>query len=902
MMLMSEQDNSILERRADHKVRQAVDNIQQRFLDRVGERVARGLSSKELSEELILESLRLVSASYGCVLRPLENGELALDASVIINLDGAVTRKQDRLINSTPDDTVKDVLLAQKPVFSNDTSDLLLRNLPSSAPAIGSIAVFPIVENGSVKSLLMIANAKVRFDLVTVKRLQSMLNAFIRVHINSIINRGINNVIAGVTDTNRQLASVLEASYNAILTVDDHLRITAFNPACERLFGVNEDTALGSFLTHFINHECVNEIERNAANYSYSLRTNDEHPYAIEDAQAIFAKVQRLPIDIKAFHVRTDGAVHTTLVIHEIGNEANADDNLQNTLHQYRTLTQLAPVGIIKLDEQWLCKYANTMWCQLSTISKPNNLGAGWIEAIQPADQSHFLSDMRAALLKGDIYTQTYKLNTGNNNPLWVSFNATALLDNLNSFKGALIVVMDITDQYEAKRRFKQIAHHDPLTKLPNRTNFLEKLYRLFKQREAHAIVCLMFIDIDGFKAVNDTLGHDAGDELLSQVGVRIKQAVLDGDTVARLGGDEFTVTFDRLKNDREASLIADAIVFAIKQPFLLQQEEVYVSASIGIAMATGANTDTTADAGSLIKQADIALCRAKLSGRSRYIFFTPGLDQARSDRSILITSLRRAVDRQDFELFYQPQLLINENRLLGFEALLRWPQPEGGYISPGVFIDVLEETGLIGELGEWAISQACAQHRIWLRRGLVGPATTISVNVSARQLSTPNFVDRLAGILERQSMRPDSLILEITESTLVQTVETNIINEVKALGVQISLDDFGTGYSSLAYLSQLPLDHLKIDRSFIADIGRLPHAVAVIKSIIALAKTLGIRVIAEGVESANVLPLLANEGCEGYQGYHFSKPLPAREMANKLRHLKSVQLNHYANFIDLGN
>jgi len=265
-----------------------------------------------------------------------------------------------------------------------------------------------------------------------------------------------------------------------------------------------------------------------------------------------------------------------------------------------------------------------------------------------------------------------------------------------------------------------------------------------------------------------------------------------------------------------------------------------------------------------------------------------------------MITSLRRAVDRQDFELFYQPQLLIKEQRLLGFEALLRWPQDTGEHVSPGAFIDVLEETGLIGELGEWAISQACGQHRIWLRKGLIGPATTMSVNVSARQLGMPHFAQRVAAILDKHSMRPDSLILEITESALVQTIETNIINDIKQLGVQISLDDFGTGYSSLAYLSQLPLDHLKIDRSFITDISRFPHAITVIKSIIALARTLGIRVIAEGVEDGEILPMLAMEGCEGYQGYHFSQPLPAREMAARLQNLEPVRLSHYANFIDL--
>ena len=220
--------------------------------------------------------------------------------------------------------------------------------------------------------------------------------------------------------------------------------------------------------------------------------------------------------------------------------------------------------------------------------------------------------------------------------------------------------------------------------------------------------------------------------------------------------------------------------------------------------------------------------------------------------------------------------------------------------ISPTVFIDVLEEAGLIGELGEWALNQACGQHRIWLKKGLIGPATTMSVNVSVRQLGMPGFAQRVEAILKRHNMRPDSLILEITESAIVETIETDIIHHLKRLGVQISLDDFGTGYSSLACLSQLPLDHLKIDRSFIANIADNPQATLIVKSIISLANTLEIRVIAEGVEDAGVFPLLLEQGCESYQGYYFSKPLAAREMATRLKDIESVKLSHYANFIDL--
>ncbi len=893
------------ERRADFEVRQAVDNIQNRFLERVGDRVARGLSLRELGEELIIEALHLTDATYGCVLRVEPTPAnvsmlLKLDAVVSLEAGGALTRQHDTLLHRQPDSLLLDVIASGKATFSNEAASMLTANLPSCHPRIRSFAMLPVRENNQIKALLFIANAELRFDLVLINRLQSMLDAFMRVHLNSIVNRGINNVIADIGQTSRQLVTLLDATFEGIMTIDEHARVTAFNPACERMFGVQTSQALGSSVGLFVPEDVLETLRQRSAAYHNTLQPQNARPTFVSDVMAVKADGRTFAVELAMFHTRIKDQVFTTLIFNDISDRIQSARELQNAAVQYKTLTQLAPVGIVKLNQEWTCDYANDMWCQLTGQSLEQNMNSGWIDALHDDDRAQTLMDMRQALIEGKTYRQVVRLNNARDRPMWVSMNATGLINALKMLTGSLIVIMDVTEQHLSEKRLTQIAHHDALTGLPNRNSFLEQLHLALDERKPHGIIALLFIDLDGFKAVNDTLGHDAGDELLQQVARRLRHSVREEDIVARLGGDEFTVTLRTLDNSQDASIVADTIVHALKQPFLLQMEEVYVSASVGISLASGMENNGAQDANSLIKQADVALYRAKLSGRSRHIFFTPELDQAQRDRSVLITSLRRAVDRQDFELFYQPQLLIREQRLLGFEALLRWPQDTGEHVSPGVFIDVLEETGLIGELGEWAIGQACGQHRIWLRKGLIGPATTMSVNVSARQLGMPHFAQRVAAILDKHSMRPDSLILEITESALVQTIETNIINDIKQLGVQISLDDFGTGYSSLAYLSQLPLDHLKIDRSFIADISRFPHAVTVIKSIIALARTLGIRVIAEGVEDGDILPMLAREGCEGYQGYHFSKPLPAREMANQLLNLEPVRLSHYANFIDL--
>lgn len=888
------------EKRADDEARQAVDNIQCRFLERIGDRVASGLSMRELSEELIIEALNVTHAQYGCVLRVEPEGSLSLNAVVSREFDGSISRQNDTILNRVPDALTGDVIQSMKAAFSNDAARMLSGNLPSCHPRVRSFVLLPIREKAHVSSLLFIANADQPIDLILVNRLQSMLDAFIRIHLNSIVNQGINNVIADIGQTSRQLVTLLDTTFDGVITIDEYAIITAFNPASERMFGINSDVAIGSSFNNFIPSDVITNVLDQAERFLGSQRGNDTRPMRLKDIQAIRASGQEFAVEMAVFHTRIGEDVYTTMVIHDVTDRVQSIRDLQDTIVQYETLCKIAPVGIVKLNREWTCDFANELWCELSGLSVEDTLGCGWVDALHEQDRAQTLKDIHAALKIGDNYRCMVRLNSPDDQSLFVSVNATCLMDELGLHTGCLVVITDITDQQVAERRLKQISHKDQLTGLDNRESFLRHLTRSVDTRLPNNAVALLIIGLDGFKSINDSWGHSTGDELLQQVAKRIQQTVSDQDSVARFGGDQFTVLLTNLDHVRESQRVANNIVNALKDPFQLQIEEVILSTSIGIATLSSEPQADEDGSDSLIKQADVALQRAKSSGRSRHVVFSAELDQGQKDKSALLTSLRRAVDRQDFELYYQPQVLIKGQRLLGFEALLRWPQTSGENISPAVFIDVLEETGLIGELGEWALSQACGQHRIWLKKGLISPATTMSVNVSVRQLGMPGFADRVEAILKKHSMRADSLILEITESAMVETIETDIIHHLKRLGVQISLDDFGTGYSSLAYLSQLPLDHLKIDRSFIADIARNSQAISIVKSIIALANTLGIRVIAEGVEDAGVFPLLLEQGCESYQGYYFSKPLPAREMATRLADIDKVCLSHYANFIDL--
>jgi diguanylate cyclase (GGDEF)-like protein len=388
-----------------------------------------------------------------------------------------------------------------------------------------------------------------------------------------------------------------------------------------------------------------------------------------------------------------------------------------------------------------------------------------------------------------------------------------------------------------------------------------------------------MFIDLDHFKTLNDTLGHDKGDLLLQQVAQRLVSCVREGDTVARLGGDEFVVMLEGLsKNPAEAATQAETsgekILAVLGQPYLLAGYENRSTPSIGVTLLSGHQTSIE----ELLKQADLAMYQSKSAGRNTLRFFDPGMQAMVADHAALEAELREAVKQQQFVVYYQPQV-VGTGRLTGAEALVRWQHPQRGIVSPGEFISLAEETGLILPLGQWVLETACTQLAKWATQ----PDTaqlTIAVNICASQLHQADFVDRVMAVLGRTGANPKMLKLELTESLLVTHVENTItkMNALKAQGVGFSLDDFGTGYSSLSYLKRLPLDQLKIDRGFVRDLLVDPNDAAIAKMVIALAESLGLTVIAEGVEIEAQRDFLAHLGCHSYQGYLFSRPIPLDE------------------------
>ena len=435
-------------------------------------------------------------------------------------------------------------------------------------------------------------------------------------------------------------------------------------------------------------------------------------------------------------------------------------------------------------------------------------------------------------------------------------------------------------ERKEAEERISFMAHHDMLTGLPNRTLLQDRINQAIAQAKHQGkSVAVLFIDLDYFKHINDSLGHPVGDKVLKMAAQRLQHCLRRGDSLARLGGDEFIITLPDLDDTHAAETVSRKVLNALHTPFVVDTHELHVSCSIGISLYPADGLDAEV----LMRAADAAMYHAKGKGRGNYQFFTPALDAATQHRLLLGNQLRQALARSEFSLHYQPQVDISSGRIFAAEALLRWKQPGRGPISPTEFIPIAEETGLILPLGEWVLREACMQLKRWRNAGHTD--MMVAVNLSVRQVLQPGFAQSIARLLEEVGLPPDALDLEITESILMQPNDDNLasLTQLSGMGIQLSMDDFGTGYSSLSYLKRFPIQALKIDQSFVRGIGQHANDMAIITAIIAMARTLRLRVIAEGVETAEQAAFVQVHGCSSAQGNFYSRPVTAEVFARLL-------------------
>ncbi|MGE5672296.1 MAG: EAL domain-containing protein [Mycobacterium leprae] len=500
---------------------------------------------------------------------------------------------------------------------------------------------------------------------------------------------------------------------------------------------------------------------------------------------------------------------------------------------------------------------------------------------LHPDDREQVRQAFRAALKQEECVTFTYRFYRPDGAYVWMEAAAGLIVDE-QAVPQLRIATRDITERKRFEEQLAFQAFHDPMTGLPNRSLFVDRLEQsLVRSRTRQEPLAVFFLDLDGFKAVNDSLGHQVGDQLLAAIGDRLRSCVRPQDTVARLHGDEFTILLESVRGESGALQTAESIQQAFQQPFTVVGHEVFVGASMGIAFAAPGRY---ANSAAVLRDADMAMYRAKSRGRSSYELYDPSMNQDTLEILELEIDLRRALERTELRVYYQPIVEMESGRMAGMEALVRWQHPRKGLIGPGLFIPLAEETGLVVQLDLWVLKEACGQLKAWQAEHGLDPSVYVSVNLSARQFQQADLVAEILQVLDESGLEPGSLQLEITESALMQDTEggARLLKELKQAGIRLALDDFGTGYCSLSYLQRFPVDTLKIDRSFVNGPGHAPADEAILRAIMAVGKALNLTVTAEGVETPEQALQLRSLGCDLGQGFLWSQPVPDGLLAER--------------------
>ena len=585
--------------------------------------------------------------------------------------------------------------------------------------------------------------------------------------------------------------------------------------------------------------------------------------------------------------------LRTAALTAEIEERSRAELELQRSSEQIHDLYNRAPCGYHSLDRDGICVSVNDT--QVNWLGYPRSelIGRHFAEFLTVRSARHFAKAFPLIKERGWVRDIELQLVRRDGNCLSVLLSATAVRDSAGQFVMTRTTLYDLSERKQTEELIRHMAHHDPLTGLSNRTLFQQRLGQLITHaRRRHEAVATMFLDLDQFNQINDSFGHAVGDMVLREISKRLTRCLRNTDTLARWGGDEFVVALATPDVHETSRRVAESMLAALCEPVFAEKHELHLSGSIGISLYPTDGLDVQ----TLLRAADTAMYHAKEKGRGTLEFFTPALAANVQHRMSLAALLHGAQARNELYLHYQPQVDIDSGRILGAEALMRWRRTDLGEIAPAEFIPIAEDTGLIQALGEWALRTACEQGKRWHDAG--HGELTLAVNLSVRQLADPKIGERVARVLEETGFPPRALELEITENLLMQPTEEilRVLHRFNDLGIRLTVDDFGIGYSSLSYLQRFPIKALKIDRTFVHRIGHALHDDTIVGAIIALAHSLNLRVLAEGVETAAQIEFLRTRGCRAAQGYYYSWPIDPDRFLELLRQPTALQAVARAN------
>ena len=649
-----------------------------------------------------------------------------------------------------------------------------------------------------------------------------------------------------------------------------------FNRAWEEYFGKRREEWIGTRP-----HQLLTAAEADAAEAEDSLvMGNGKNVIAesvVKDQHGVPRNIVR---HISRFTNAKGEPAGIIGVLTDISDFKQVSQALEASERRFKALTESAMDIVTVLDADGVIRYQSTSVKHLLGYDPVDMLGKNQFDLVHRDDVANMREAFKQLIEAGQMEAPI-EFRARNSEGAWRTLESIGKNCLNNPEVGGIIVnTRDVTDRKVIQEHIQHLAFHDALTGLPNRSLMQDRVSQAITRAErTGSRFAVMFIDIDNFKNINDSLGHDVGDELLRQVAKRLTASVRGHDTIARQGGDEFIVLLDQLEGHQGATRVAQKVLEALRTVYRVGGADQHVSGSIGIALYP----DDGRDAPTLLKNADTAMFHGKALGKNTYQFFTPQMNIAVKRRAAMESNLRAAVKNGDFALVYQPQVDLNTGEIVALEALVRWISEDSGTMMPGEFIPLAEETGLINEIGEWVLREACRQAVAWHKAGF--PPRRVAINLSARQLAEKGFTELLLRTLKETGLNPNLLELEITESQVMRQGEGSVmlLNEIASLGVLLAVDDFGTGYSSLSYLKRLPIGKLKIDQSFVRDITVDPNDTAIVVAIINMAKSLDLDIIAEGIETAGQLTLLRAKGCSVGQGYYFSVPLSADDLAPML-------------------